>query len=75
MRVFSLRNSRYATGLSDIEFYYGLCEIVIVLTLYWRSYVLQNCYLRGEKENCMTLILMIKILCILSGLFNEFSVA
>ncbi len=31
------------------EFYYGLCDIVIVLTLYWCGYVLQKCYLRGKK--------------------------
>ncbi len=32
------------------EFYYGLCEVVIVLTLYWRGHVLQNCYVRGKKK-------------------------
>jgi hypothetical protein len=30
------------------EFYYGLCKVVIVLTLYWCGYVLQNCYLKGK---------------------------
>ncbi len=32
------------------EFYCCLSEIVMVLTLYWRGHVLQNCYLRGKKK-------------------------
>jgi hypothetical protein len=30
------------------EFYYGLCDDVIVLTLYWCDYVLQIGHLRKE---------------------------
>ncbi len=50
-------------GYMISEFYYGLCEVVIVLTLYWRGYVLQNCYLgerREKKKILYDLMLMIK---------------
>ncbi len=42
------------TGYLIAEFYYGLCDDVIVSTLYWCGYGLQNCYLK--EKSCMTLI-------------------